>query len=89
MMNLKHYGPGDAIEPGALVEVEPLEAKRRSRYLVVPRGGGTTLSQGSLSVLVIAPQSPLGEALVGRRAGEEFEVETQGAVREYRVVSVL
>lgn len=88
LMPLKAFGPKDAVEPGALVELKAAETGRVSRYLVVPRGGGSGVSWKGSPIQVIAPQSPLGEALVGRRLGEEFEVETQGAVREYEVVSV-
>jgi transcription elongation GreA/GreB family factor len=88
MMPIKEFGPGETIAPGALVELEQLSAKRKSRYFMVPRGGGAAIQLQGASIQVIAPQSPLGEALVGRRAGEEIEVESQGMVREYRVVSV-
>jgi transcription elongation GreA/GreB family factor len=91
-MPLKDFGPSDPIAPGALVTVEMAaeggRPARKSHYLVVPRGGGVTLKQGALSVLVIAPQSPFGEALVGRKQGEGFEVETREGSREYEVAEV-
>jgi transcription elongation GreA/GreB family factor len=88
MMPLRPLGAQDAIEPGALVELVQEETGRKTRYLMVERGGGTTLTVQGESIQVIAPQSPLGEALAGRKLDEDFEVETQGKVREYRVVSV-
>jgi transcription elongation GreA/GreB family factor len=88
MLPLRELGPSDLIVPGALIELEQEETGRKSRYFLVPRGGGATLSHQGGSIQVIAPQSPLGEALMGRKQGEDFEVETQGTVREYRVVSV-
>lgn len=88
LMPLKEFGPSDAIAPGALVELMSQGNGRKAHYFVVPRGGGAAVQAQGLAIQVIAPQSPLGEALIGRRAGEEFEVETQGVVREYEVVSV-
>lgn len=88
LMTLKAFGPGDAIAPGALVELMSQGNGRKAHYFVVPRGGGSAVQARGLAIQVIAPQSPLGEALIGRRAGEELEVETQGVVREYEVVSV-
>ena len=88
MMALKDFDAGDPVAPGALVELVQLETERRSRYLVVERGGGATLSMDGQTVQVIGPQSPLGEAMMGRRVDEEFEVEAQGGVREYKVQSI-
>ncbi len=87
LMPIREWGPREPVGPGALVELE--QGRRRSRVFVVPRGGGgAALAFGGESVQIVAPQSPLGEALVGRQAGEEFEVEAQDSVREYKVVSI-
>lgn len=89
LMPLKVFGPRDAIEPGALVELEQQDTGRKSRYFVVARGGGATVQHAGAPIQIIASQSPLGEAVIGRRSGEEIEIETQNAaVREYLVVSV-
>lgn len=88
MMPLKDFGARDPIAPGALVELMQEETGRKSRCLLVPRGGGAILTIEGAAIQVIAPQSPMGEALLGRRQGELIEVEAQGAVREYEVVSV-
>lgn len=88
MMTLREFGPGDVVEPGALVELVQEDTGRKTRYLVVERGGGTTLTLQGVPIQVIAPQSPLGEALLGRKLEEDFEVEAQGKLREYQVVSI-
>jgi transcription elongation GreA/GreB family factor len=88
LMPLPELGAGDPIAPGALVELELEDGGRRSRYFIVPRGGGTTVTIGGAAIQVVAPQSPLGEALIGRRAGDTVDVETKDRVREYQVVSV-
>ncbi|OFZ20703.1 MAG: hypothetical protein A2X94_08590 [Bdellovibrionales bacterium GWB1_55_8] len=77
---------GDPIGVGALVELE-LES-RRLWCFIVGQGGGMSVSAGDKAVQVITPQSPLGEELIGRRAGELFELNNQRVLREYEIISV-
>ena len=76
---------GGVIAPGALVELE--SGGKKLRYLLAAMGGGISVSVDGLTLSVITPQAPLGETLAGARAGDEIEVETQGAVREYRILA--
>lgn len=78
--------PGAGAEFGSLIELEV--AGRRVRYLLAPQGGGVMVKVPGGQVQVITPQAPLGEALLGRKVGEEFEVEVQNAVREYVIVAI-
>jgi transcription elongation GreA/GreB family factor len=86
-MTLREFKDGEAIEPGALIELD-LDG-RKSFYFLVAEGGGFSVSAGGQKILVITPKAPLGEALLGRRAGEGVEVEVQKALREYEVVSIV
>lgn len=75
----------DFICPGGLVG---LELNRiRSFYFVVPSGGGLVTRISGQAVQVITPQSPLGEALLGKKVGDAVEVTVGGKPRTYRVVS--
>jgi len=76
---------GGVIAPGSLVELD--SAGRRFRYLLAAMGGGISVTVDGVILSVITPQAPLGEALAGSRVGDEIEVETQGAVREYRILA--
>lgn len=94
-MPLEDLGPRDPIAPGALVELALESASSRGAsglYLLVPRGGGGgSIQIDGKSVLALAPSSPMGEELMGRRAGDVFEVEAPGGKgdpREYRIVRV-
>ena len=84
---LPAFGPESSIALGALVRVLVDEAPRV--FFVVPWGGGTTLSVGGAEVTVVAPSSPVGRALVGRSAGESFELTARGALREWEIVEVV
>lgn len=74
---------GSRIALGAIVEVED-DAQGRTFFLA-PVGAGTDLTgpggDGFLSV--VTPQSPIGKAVLGRRAGDAVEVELKGEPREW------
>lgn len=83
---VRDFAAGEHIDVGALVELET--SGERSLYLVGPRAGGTEIAQGKKQVLVITPQSPLGQQLVGKKQGDRLQIEIAGASRKYTVVSV-
>src|SRR5438067_3659419 len=69
-MALRDFSGGDPAALGALVTVE--EDGDESRLFLAPQGGGNRLRDGE--VQVVTPRSPLGQALLGKRAGDECEV---------------
>jgi transcription elongation GreA/GreB family factor len=80
---------GDApIARGALVEVEEEERGRTTTRLlwIAPAGGGSALDGGR--VHVVTPKSPLGKELLGKLAGEDFEMVVAGKTRAVTVKSV-
>ena len=92
---LANIEPGAAIVAGALVHVEmdePGAADRRAGaqrvYFLVPYGGGTVLHVDGTEVIVVAPSSPVGSALLGKRVSDTFELRTRGAAREWIVRAV-
>jgi hypothetical protein len=82
----REYGVDDVIVPSALVELE-LNGSR-AFYFVAPAGGGLVMRVEGRPVQVITPQSPLGEALLGRRRGERVEVRAGAGVRAYAIVGL-
>ena len=83
---LREFAPADPIDLGALVE---LHAKgNQSVYFIGPRAGGTEIIDGDREILVITPQSPLGQQLVGKQQGERLNLEIAGSRSEYRIASV-
>lgn len=83
---VREFIPGDEIDVGALVIAE--SRKERAAYFIGPRGGGTEVVHDGQEVLVITPQSPLGQQLVGRKQGDRIQLEIAGARTEFRIASV-
>lgn len=78
----KKYGE---ISIGALVELSHQSQTRK--YFLIPTAGGTLVKVGDEAVLVVSVFSPIGDALMGLKAGDEFEVETPKENRQYQVIS--
>jgi len=85
-MQLRPFGSGDPIDLGAVVEIE--RTGERSLYFIGPRAGGTEVRHEKKEVLVVTPQSPLGQQLVGKKQGDRIRVEVGGARDECRIISV-
>lgn len=78
---------GRGVAMGSGVELE--WNGRRSYYFIVGLGGGVSVSVGGQRVNVITPQGALGEALMGRKAGDSVDVESgPGGERTYAILSV-
>lgn len=68
---------------GALIRAE--EEDLEICFFLAPEGGGTKLKGG---VQVVTPASPLGQALLGKRAGDEVELKLAGKTRVLSVIEV-
>lgn len=84
-MATRAFGATDFIAVGALVVAEEEDVGRHV-YFLAPYGGGTRLHGGKIQV--VTPKSPLGLALVEKRAGDDCEVVLAGRTRELVVEDV-
>jgi transcription elongation GreA/GreB family factor len=82
----KDFAPGEPIDLTALVELETDGAS--SVYFIGPKNGGLEINHGRLEIMVITPQSPLGENLMGRKQGERWTAKLNGTPVKYHLVSV-
>jgi len=71
---------------GALLTIETAGVARR--YYLASTAGGTMIRVGDETLLVISVFSPLGDAVLGLRAGEEFECEVGGKDRSYKLLAL-
>jgi transcription elongation GreA/GreB family factor len=83
-LGVMSIAPCEAGKLGALLEAED-EDGETVRYFLAAEGGGTKLKGG---VQVVTPASPLGAALVGKRAGDEVELKLGGKSRGLVIASV-
>src|SRR5436305_13942852 len=64
---LKEFGATEPIDLSAVVEVET--DRTIGTYFIGPRSGGLEVEYGGKEIMVITPQSPLGQQLMGKHAG--------------------
>ena|SRR5271154_4416636 len=83
-MEVQAFAPDQPVGVGALVTAA--DGNRSVRFLIALHGGGSRLAKGS--VQVVTPHSPLGEALIGKRVGDDCEVLTGGNRRELELVGI-
>lgn len=73
------------ISIGALVELS--YSGRKMLYFLIPTAGGTLLKIKEDAVVVVSVFSPIGDAMLGLKSGEHFEVETPKETRSYEILS--
>ena len=82
----RNFAPGEPIEMTALVELDC--DGTLSNYFIGPKSGGLDIKFRRKEIMVITPQSPLGQTLMGRKAGERWTTKLGGSTVKYHVVSV-
>jgi transcription elongation GreA/GreB family factor len=77
------FAEGAVIALGALITAD--EDGEARRLFVAPHGGGSVVAG---DVHVVTPASPLGKALLGKRAGDEVEIKLPGRTRTLAIAEV-
>jgi transcription elongation GreA/GreB family factor len=82
--------PTASISVGAIVEIEDAETHEGRTFFLAPVGAGITLGgpNGDGFLSVVTPVSPIGKAVLGRRAGDVIDVTVEGDVREWEITFV-
>lgn len=83
---VKEFGAADPIDLSALVKLET--AGEAGTYFIGPRSGGLEIDYQGSEIMVITPQSPLGQQLMGKTAGQRWTTNLNGSRMSYRIVSV-
>jgi transcription elongation GreA/GreB family factor len=84
IMEVQPFSPDQPVGLGALVTAD--EGKRTVKFFIALHGGGARLANGT--VQVVTPRSPLGEALMGKKVGDDCEIQTGGTRRELELVDI-
>ena len=82
----KDFAPDEAID---LTALEELDADgTRSIYFIGPRNGGLEIEHQRKEITVITPQSPLGQNLMGKKAGQRWATKLGSSTLKYHIVAV-
>jgi transcription elongation GreA/GreB family factor len=85
-LGARTFAAGEKIAVGALVQLEL--SGETVTYFLGPRAGGTEILHDKQEILVITPQSPLGEQLTGKKSGEALKLKLGGEIRPAKVLAV-
>jgi transcription elongation GreA/GreB family factor len=83
----RNFAAEDPIALTALVIVEA--SRTRSIYFIGPTGGGLEIEFEGREITVITPQSPLGQGLMGKKAGQRWTAPVGGVIVKYCIISVI
>lgn len=83
---LRDFAATDLIDMTAVVklETEGVEAM----YFIGPKSGGLEVNYKGDAIVVVTPQSPLGQNLIGKKAGQRWTVKDGRSVMKYHIVTV-
>jgi len=85
-LHLKEFGATESIHLSAVVELET--ERTPGTYFIGPRSGGLEVEYEGAEIIVITPQSPLGQQLMGKNTGQRWTANFNGSRTSYRIVSV-
>jgi transcription elongation GreA/GreB family factor len=85
-LSVKEFGDTDPIDLCGLVELET--AGEVETYFIGPCSGGLEVHYKGTEIMVITPQSPLGQQLMGKKTGQRWTANFNGSRMNYRIVSV-
>ncbi|MDR0294569.1 MAG: GreA/GreB family elongation factor, partial [Oscillospiraceae bacterium] len=72
----------EKVSPGCRVTVEDLDSGEREQYAIVGSQEANPME------FRISDESPFGQALIGRAAGDELTVDVPAGKLRYRVVEI-
>ena len=72
----------ETVAVGTVVRVRDMEFNEEDEYTLVG------FTEADPTKLFISQESPIGEALVGKRVGEEVDVKTPGGVVKMKILSI-
>lgn len=85
-LQLHDYAADETIDLTALVALDVDGV--RALYFIGPRSGGLEIEDAQGNIVVLTPKSPLGQALMGKLAGQRWSAKAGGLPTTYRIVSV-
>jgi transcription elongation GreA/GreB family factor len=85
-LELRKFQENTPIDLTALVELEL--GGERTLYFLGPKRGGLEIHINGTEVLVITPESPLAQQLIGKKAGDHIQLPARGSTTQFRITAV-
>jgi len=85
-LEARPFHADDPIDVGALVDLEV--SGEREIYFLGPKAGGMELKHEGREILLITPQSPLGELLMGKKQGDAVVLPLKPTSIRYAIKNV-
>src|SRR5258706_6675699 len=83
---LRDLGRDDPIDLTAVVK---LDADRfQAMYFIGSKSGGLEVEYDGQEIVILTPQSPLGQNLLEKKAGHRWAAELGGSIVKYHIVEV-
>ena len=81
--------PADCVREGSLVKLRDKRVIASEAYFILPVGSGIKIaSEEGEKIVVVTPDSPIGAALMGRRQGDDCDIQIPSGIREVVIESV-
>lgn len=75
-------GNKDIVDLGSTIEVRDLDSNKKIEYLLV------SSVESDPENYKISDESPIGKALLGKKAGEKIQVKTPGSIIRFKVLEI-
>jgi len=85
-LQTRNFTRNDPIDLTALVTVDA--DGTRSTYFIGPKSGGLEIDYEGQEIVVITPQSPLGQNLMGKKEGQRWTTKLGGSTVKYQIAAV-
>ena len=86
-LTARNFAADEPIDLTALVKLDASDT--RSLYFIGPKNGGLEVEYQRMEITVITPKSPLGQNLMGKKAGQRWTARLGASVVKYHIVSVV
>jgi len=85
-LETRNFAASDPVDLTAVVKLET--DGTAFLYFIGPKSGGVEVNFKGEEITVITPQSPLGQNLVGKKAGQSWTTKVGGSTVKYRIAKV-
>lgn len=74
---------------GSILTLLNEENESERTYIILPKEGGLKKEMNGITIYSLSSSSPLGSELIGRKSGENFEIEINNKIYNYSILELL